>query len=98
MKLPGMIAAALAIAASWPAGAAEIERPLIAQACAGCHGQDGAGQGDVAAIAGYDRDAFIQVWGEFRADARPATIMGRIARGYTDAEVATLADYFSALK
>ncbi len=52
----------------------------------------------VPAIAGYDRDAFIANWAEFRADERPATIMNRIARGYSDAEVAALADYFSSLR
>jgi len=72
--------------------------PLIAQGCAGCHGQAGEGQGAVPEIAGYDRDAFIRVWSEFRADARPATIMNRIAPGYSDDEVAELADYFSSLR
>lgn len=31
----------------------------------------------------------------FRANERPATIMGRIARGYTDAEIAALAAQFA---
>lgn len=70
---------------------------MLAQACAGCHGQSGEGQGAIVDIAGYDRAAFIQTWAEFRANARPATIMGRIARGYTEAEVEALADYFSSL-
>jgi cytochrome c553 len=38
------------------------------------------------------------VWEEFRNNQRPAaTIMPRIARGYSEAEIATLADYFSSL-
>jgi sulfide dehydrogenase cytochrome subunit len=32
---------------------------------------------------------------QFRADQRPATIMNRIARGFTDAELAQLAAYFA---
>ena len=41
----------------------------------------------------------MRVWGEFRANQRPAaTIMGRIARGYSDEEVAALADHFSSIK
>lgn len=94
----GWIAAAVAVAATVGPVTAQDGAPLIAQACAGCHGQEGAGQGAVAAIAGYDRDQFLTVWGEFRADARPATIMNRIAKGYTEAEVAVLADYFASLK
>ncbi len=70
--------------------------PLIAQGCAGCHGQNGAGQGATPPIAGTSRDEFIKIWAAFRANERPATIMNRIARGYTDAEVAALADHFAA--
>ena len=49
-------------------------------------------------LAGYEKDAFARVWEEFRNNQRPAaTIMPRIARGYSEAEIATLADYFSSL-
>lgn len=72
--------------------------PLIAQACVGCHGQAGAGQGVVPKIAGYNRELFIAQWGAFKANQRPATIMNRVARGYTDAEVAALAEYFARIK
>lgn len=72
--------------------------PLIAQACAGCHGQLGKGQKGTPVLAGYEKDAFARVWEEFRNNQRPAaTIMPRIARGYSEAEIATLADYFSSL-
>lgn len=72
--------------------------PLIAQACLGCHGQAGAGQGSVPKIAGFNRELFLASWAAFKANQRPATIMNRVARGYSDAEVQALADYFSSLK
>lgn len=72
--------------------------PLIAQACAGCHGQNGAGQGQTPPIAGVPKENFIQTWAAFRANERPATIMNRIARGYSDQEVTALADYFASLR
>lgn len=72
--------------------------PQLAQSCAGCHGQAGEGAGSIVAIAGYDRDAFITVWEEFRNNERPATIMNRIAPGYTEEEVAILADYFATIE
>jgi cytochrome subunit of sulfide dehydrogenase len=98
--MTGMVPLALAAATAVGAQAvgADEAAPLIAQSCAGCHGQDGAGQGEMPAIAGYDRDEFLQVWAEFRADERPATIMNRIAPGYTDEEVEALADYFASLR
>jgi sulfide dehydrogenase cytochrome subunit len=91
-------AALLAGVLAEPAGARAPEPPLIAQACAGCHGQAGAGSGSVPRIAGYNRDLFIAQWAAFRTRQRPATIMDRVAPGYIDAEVALLADYFSKLK
>lgn len=72
--------------------------PQLAQSCAGCHGQAGEGAGSIARIAGYDRDTFITVWEEFRNNERPATIMNRIAPGYTEEEVAILADYFASIE
>jgi sulfide dehydrogenase cytochrome subunit len=85
-------------AAFWalpPSAAADDRTPLLAQACAGCHGQNGTGMGRVPRISGYDRDDFVLVWEQFREGERTATIMGRIARGYTADEIAVLADYFS---
>jgi cytochrome c553 len=81
-----------------PSNAQAPQPPLIAQGCVGCHGQAGAGSGTVPRIAGYDRELFVQQFAAFRAKQRPATIMDRVASGYTDAEVAVLADYFSKLK
>lgn len=77
---------------------AEPSTPLIAQSCAGCHGQSGEGQGAITSIAGLDREDFIKKWEEFRNDERPATIMNRIARGFTAEEVAILADYFASIE
>lgn len=90
-----------ALAAALVAGAALAEphpTPLIAQSCAGCHGQSGAGMGAIPGIAGIDHETFVRIWAEFRANERPATIMGRIARGFTDAEVEELAAYFASLE
>jgi sulfide dehydrogenase cytochrome subunit len=98
MGVREIAAAALAAALAAGAAAAQDAAPPIAQGCAGCHGQKGEGMGPVVAIAGYDREAFLDVWAAFRANERPATIMNRIARGYTEAEVAELADYFAALR
>jgi sulfide dehydrogenase cytochrome subunit len=34
----------------------------------------------------------------FRSGERPSTVMGRLAKGYSDAEIDALAAYFSQLK
>ncbi|MBQ1203460.1 MAG: c-type cytochrome, partial [Loktanella sp.] len=81
-----------------PIVSAEEAAPLIAQSCAGCHGQAGVGQGASPVLAGYDAEEFVRVWEEFRANERPATIMHRIAPGFTEDEVAELAAYFASLR
>jgi len=88
-------AALLAATLTLRAEAQTTAPPLLAQACAGCHGQGGAGVTGMPAIAGTDRETFLATWAAFRSDQRPASIMNRIARGYTDAEVSVLADFFS---
>ena len=76
---------------------AETDGLMLAQACAGCHGQSGEGMGAIPDIRGIASADFIRLWEEFRADERAATIMNRIARGYSEAEVAALAAYFETL-
>lgn len=68
---------------------------LLAQGCLGCHGPGGAGSGGIPALAGRDENDLRAAMAAFRANERPATIMNRIARGYTDAEVAAIAAYFA---
>lgn len=94
------LAAATFAALGWalPAPAEQAVTPQVAQSCAGCHGQSGDGSGPILPLAGYDREDFLQTWEAFRSDTRPATIMGRIARGFSDDEIAELADYFSSLR
>jgi cytochrome subunit of sulfide dehydrogenase len=35
---------------------------------------------------------------EFKADRRPATIMNRVAKSYSDEQIAAIADYLAAQK
>ncbi len=85
----------LALASFAPASA---QAPLLtAQACLGCHGPGAIGQTPIAGLAGRPAADLVAAMTEFRANQRPGTIMGRIARGYTDAEIAALAAHFAAL-
>lgn len=69
---------------------------LLAGACQGCHGVAGAGAHGIPAIQrSMTRSEFTAAMQDFRADRRDATVMGRIARGYTDAEFAALAALFA---
>ena len=69
----------------------------MASACAMCHGTNGkpVANSPVAGLAGRPRDEIVQSMAQFKAGSKPATIMHQIARGYTEGEIAALADYFS---
>ena len=71
----------------------------MAASCAACHGTNGraAPGSTVAGLAGRSRDDLVQLMGQFKAGQRPATVMHQIAKGYTEAEIAAMADYFSRL-
>jgi cytochrome subunit of sulfide dehydrogenase len=89
-SLPAAILATLLLAA--PAAA---QAPLAAEGCLGCHGPAGEGAGGIPALASRDAAELRAAMIAFRANERPATIMGRIARGYTDAEIAAMAEHFA---
>ena len=69
----------------------------MAATCAACHGTLGkaAAQSTVPALAGRAKQDIVDAMAQFRDGKRPATLMHQIAKGYSDAEVAALADYFS---
>ncbi len=96
MKHFRIIAALAALACALPAWAGEIDDEVLAAPCAGCHGTDGASAGlSMPTIGGLPREYFISVMQKFRDGRRASTIMGRIARGYDDDQLARLADYFA---
>jgi cytochrome c553 len=69
----------------------------LAANCATCHGTDGraAPGSSVAGLAGRQRQELVQTLASFRDGSRPATIMHQIVKGYTDAEIDAMADWFS---
>jgi len=72
--------------------------PLAAQGCLGCHGPRGQGIGAGARLAGRDAAELDGLLRAYRTDARQGTIMNRIARGYTEAELAAAAAFFAAVR
>lgn len=88
------LAFGLVLAAGVPARA---QAPLAAQGCLGCHGPGGAGSAPIAGLAGRPAGDLVAAMAAFQAGQRPATIMTRIAKGYSEAEIAAVAAYFAAL-
>ena len=70
---------------------------MLADTCAGCHGTDGASEGPATpTIAGMSEDYLVETMQGYKSGERWSTIMGRIAKGYTDAEIAAMATYYAA--
>jgi sulfide dehydrogenase cytochrome subunit len=83
-----------------PAESSDATSPLpqmepLAFGCGGCHGASGEGYGSIPRISGKPEAEFIRLMQDFRAEKRPATVMDRIARGFSNEDFAALAKHFS---
>jgi cytochrome c553 len=81
------------------AGAASAaEAPSGASSCSGCHAASASVQTPVPPLAGRAVENTVTALQAFRAGTRPATVMDRIAKGFTDDEVAAIAVWYAAQK
>lgn len=74
-----------------PAPAQNANARLLTLSCSGCHGANGRSPGTMPPLHGRSAEAIAQALREFRAGQRAATVMNRIARGYSDAEIDAVA-------
>jgi cytochrome c553 len=81
---------------STPAAAAEM--PPGASSCSGCHAASASVETPVPPLAGRPTENTVAALQGFRAGTRPATVMDRIARGFTDDEIAAIATWYAAQK
>ncbi len=88
------LAAAIGLASIAAAGIAAAEPPAGAAACSGCHPASTRVTSPVPRLAGVDRAAIVKAMEDFRAGTRAATVMDRIAKGFTDAEIQAIAPWY----
>ena len=98
---------ALVLSASSAAFAADETNPtmtgasaiMLANTCAGCHGTFGASVGPATpSLGGISDEYFQETMKGFASGEIKSTIMGRIAKGYSEEEIAAMAGYFSKQK
>jgi sulfide dehydrogenase cytochrome subunit len=78
------------------ASAAGPNAAMLSNACAGCHGTHGGSAGmSMPSLAGQSKTAIVDAMKKFKSGERPATVMGRLAKGYSDAEIDLMGDFFS---
>ena len=69
---------------------------ILAASCFTCHGSGGVSTGEIPSIAELDGEAILDLLMGFRDGTIEATIMTRIAKGYSEAEIAALAAFLGA--
>lgn len=87
------LATSALLSAAAPAAAAE---PAGASTCSGCHAPAGV-DGAIPSLAGRPAVEIVEAMAAFRAGTREATVMDRIAKGFTDDETRAVADWLAAL-
>ncbi|MFE8035288.1 hypothetical protein [Thiohalocapsa marina] len=71
----------------------------MANTCAACHGTNGVlGDEYFVPLAGMPLEQFVSSMLEFRNGARPATLMGFVASGFSDAEIRAMGEFFAAIQ
>ncbi|HEX9628316.1 MAG TPA: c-type cytochrome [Acidiferrobacterales bacterium] len=94
------LTAALALGAA-PAAGAEISPTAaanMANNCFACHGPDGRSPGTMPSLHQLTAQNMTALLKQFKTGERPSTVMGRHAKGYSDAEIEALAEYIAGLQ
>jgi sulfide dehydrogenase cytochrome subunit len=91
-------AAACLFALTLAVSAAPVIPPSGAASCTGCHAADPKIETRVPRIAGRPAAEIVAAMEAFRSGQKPATVMDRIAKGFTDAEIHAIADWLGAQK
>ena len=80
----------------WAAASDDSSLTLLVGNCIACHGPNGSSLGPaIPTISGSDDETFLEAMNAYQNDERPSTIMGRIAKGYSEADFKQMAHYFS---
>ncbi len=89
-----LLVAAIALVFAAAPATAQSMAPPGASSCSGCHGSNASG-GAVPALQGQEPGGIVAAMQAFRTGRREATVMDRIARGFTDEETHAIAAWVS---
>jgi cytochrome subunit of sulfide dehydrogenase len=86
------------LAAGSAAASADSVPPPGAASCTGCHSSNAKVETNVPRIAGRGAAEIVAAMEAFRSGQKPATVMDRIAKGFTEAEIRAIAEWLSQQK
>jgi len=93
--MPNAAAAVIGLALITAAAVASAQPPAGAASCTGCHPSSARISSPVPRLSGLDRDAIARAMQEFRSGQRAATVMDRLAKGFTDDEIQAIAAWYA---
>ena len=96
IRLPVAIVA-LVFAAGLASARAQ-EAPAGAASCSGCHPNSKSVETPAARLIGRDPGEIVAAMQAFKSGGRPATLMDRIAKGFSDDEIKAIAAWYGARK
>lgn len=92
-----VVAGAMTVSAA--AFAVDPDAAMLANACAGCHGTHGGSAGpSMPSLAAQSKTAIVEAMKKFKSGERPSSIMGRLAKGYTDQQIEQMGEFFAKQK
>ena len=98
-KYKGWALAAGAMAMSATVLAAPPSAEMLSYSCAGCHGMNGGSVGmTMPSLASQSKESIVEAMKKFKSGERPSTVMGRLAKGYSDEEFAAMGEFFAKQK
>jgi cytochrome c553 len=92
------IVVGIATILAWTLPASAASPPVGAASCSGCHSPRAGTTSPVARLNGRDADELFAALAAFRDGSRPATVMTRIAKGFSDDELRAIAAWLAAQK
>jgi sulfide dehydrogenase cytochrome subunit len=98
MKALPVAVAVAAVMASGPPVLAASEPPPGATSCSGCHISGAAAASPVSRLYGRNAGEIMTAMTGFRDGSLPATVMNRIAKGFSDDELRAIAAWLAAQK
>ena len=69
--------------------------PPGVSSCSGCHASSPSLKTSIPSLTGRSAPEIAGVMREFKSEARPATVMGRIAKGFGDADIDAMAEWLA---
>jgi len=82
-----------------PAEAPPTSGEAMAHTCAACHGTFGRlGDESYVPLAGLPAAQFVKTMAAFREGRRPSTLMGLIARGFSESDFRAMGEFFAAVE